>query len=77
MTELNNEYHPQPAQQSAPWPGHGTEKINDPEIRAIVAALDSVQARPVTEHEAVYGELHDALLQALNEEAPTTGEGES
>lgn len=77
MTELNNEYNPQPAQQSAPWPAPGTEKINDPEIGAIVAALDSVQDRPVTDHEAVYGELHDALLQALNEEVPTTGEGES
>lgn len=77
MTELNNEYTPQPAQQSPQWPGPGAEKISDPEIGAIIDALDTVQDRPVTDHEAVYAELHDALLQALNEDAPNTGEGEA
>jgi hypothetical protein len=37
-----------------------------------VAALDGVADRPVAEHEGVYAELHDALLQALDDDAPNS-----
>ncbi|MCU1436171.1 MAG: hypothetical protein JWR71_2896 [Pseudarthrobacter sp.] len=76
MTELNNEYNPQPAQQTPEWPEPGAEQIGDPEVAAIVAALRGVPGTPGAEHEAVYSELHDALLEALNEDAPN-GEGEA
>lgn len=77
MTELNHEHTPETAQQTPEWPGTAAHTINDPEIAAIVDALDGVPERPVAEHEAVYGELHDALLLALNEDAPNNGEGEA
>ena len=76
MTELNDEEHGEPAQPSPAWPGAGTSAISDPEVAAIVAALDGVPERPVAEHETIYGELHDALLQALNNDAPA-GAGEA
>lgn len=76
MTELNHEHTPEPAQQAPEWPGTAAHTIGDPGITAITAALDGVSDRPVAEHEAVYAELHDALLQALNEDAPN-GEGKA
>jgi hypothetical protein len=76
MTELNDEHHGEPAQQSPNWPAAGTESISDPEIASLVAALEGVADRPAVEHEAVYAELHDALLQALNEDPPR-GEGKA
>ena len=76
MTELHQEHHGEPAQQTPHWPGTGTESITDPEIAAIVTALEGVPDRPVAEHEAVYTGLHDALLLALNEDTPN-GEGKA
>ena len=76
MTELNDEHTGEPAQPTPNWPGATAPKVSDPEIAAIVKALDGVADRPVADHEAVYAELHDALLQALNEDAPN-GEGEA
>ena len=77
MTELNHEHTPEPAQPTPEWPETAAQRISDPDIAAIADALDGVPDRPVAEHEAVYGELHDALLQALNEDAPNNGEGEA
>jgi hypothetical protein len=74
MTELNDEHHGEPAQRTLNWPAAGTQSISDPQIASIVEALDGVASKPVAEHEAVYAELHDALLQALNDDAPN-GEG--
>jgi hypothetical protein len=76
MTELNDEHNGEPAQPPPDWPGTAAHTISDPEIAAIVEALDGVSGRPVAEHEAVYAELHDALLLALNEDAPN-GEGKA
>lgn len=70
MTELNHEHNPEPAQPTPEWPETAAHRISDAEIAAIVDTLDGVADRPVAEHEAVYVELHDALLQALNEDAP-------
>ena len=58
------------------WPDAAAPAATDPSIAALVAALDGVEKLPVSEHEAVYSDLHDALLHALNEEAPN-GEGEA
>jgi hypothetical protein len=76
MTELNDEHNGEPAQPLPEWPGTAAHTISDPEIAAIVESLDGVAGRPVAEHEAVYAELHDALLLALNEDAPN-GEGKA
>ncbi|WP_131681858.1 hypothetical protein [Pseudarthrobacter sp. YALA5] len=70
MTELNHKNQPEAAQPAPEWPEASAEGIDDPSVAAIVTALDGVQSLPVAEHETVYGELHDALLQALNEDAP-------
>ena len=77
MTELNHEHHPEPAQQTPEWPGPALQRISDPDVAAIVCRPGRRPGHaPVAEHEAVYSELHDALLQALNEDAPN-GEGEA
>ena len=70
MTELNHKNQPEAAQPTPDWPEATADGINDPSVAAIVTALDGVQALPVAEHETIYSELHDALLQALNEDAP-------
>jgi len=76
MTELNETHHPEAAQPTPEWPDTAAPATTDPSIAALVAALDGVPELPVSEHEAVYSDLHDALLHALNEEAPI-GEGEA
>lgn len=76
MTELNQAHHPEAAQPAPLWPEPAEPAIGDPSVSAILATLDGVPGLPVSEHEAVYGELHDALLHALNEDAPN-GEGEA
>ncbi|WP_248761707.1 hypothetical protein [Pseudarthrobacter sp. SSS035] len=76
MTELNEPHHPEAAQPTPEWPDTAASATTDPSIAAMSAALDGVERLPVSEHEAVYNDLHDALLHALNEEAPN-GEGEA
>jgi hypothetical protein len=72
MTELNDEHNGATAQQTPQWPATVTDGITDPRIASLVAALDGVADRPVAEHEGVYAELHDALLQALDDDAPNS-----
>jgi hypothetical protein len=78
MTELNEAREPEAAQPTLEWPEAAVD-IGDPSVERIVAALDGVQALPVPEHEAVYSELHDALLgsldelESLNEDVPGNG----
>lgn len=81
MTELNEAREPEAAQPTPEWPEwpEAAVDVGDPSVERIVAALDGLQALPVTEHEAVYTELHDALLaslnelESLNEDAPGNG----
>jgi hypothetical protein len=75
MTELSEAHHPEAAQPTPEWPGTAAPATTDPSIAALTAALDGIEQLPVSEHEAVYSHLHDALLHALNEE-PSNGEGE-
>lgn len=51
------------------------QALSDPAVEYIVGRLDGVPGLPVTEHEAVYAELHDALLRALNEDTPNAEGG--
>ncbi len=76
MTELNEAQHPKAAQPTLEWPDTAAPATTDPSIAALTATLGGVEDLPVSEHEAVYSDLHDALLHALNEEAPN-GEGEA
>lgn len=73
MTELNDAHPPEAAQPAPAWPDTAAPAIGDPSIAALMATLDGVKVLPVPEHEAVFSDLHDALLHALNEDAPTAG----
>ncbi|XAS68919.1 hypothetical protein V3C33_06505 [Micrococcaceae bacterium Sec5.7] len=49
--------------------------INDPGVAALLGRLDGLPGLPVADHNAVYTEVHDALLEALNEDTGSrTGE---
>ena len=74
MTELNEAHHPIAAQPTPEWPGTADAGVGDPSVDAALAALDGLQTKPVADHEALYAELHDALLESLNEE-PAAGNG--
>jgi hypothetical protein len=76
MTELNDAHPPEAAQPTPEWPETAVPAVGDPSIAALMAPLGGVEVLPVSEHEAVYGDLHDALLHALNEDVPT-GAGEA
>lgn len=47
----------------------------DPEADAVLAGLNRVPDLPVAEHAALYTELHDGLLAALNEELTAEANG--
>jgi len=68
MTELNETHNPVAAQPTVEWPDTDAARVGDPSVDAVLAALEGVPAMPVADHEAVYSELHDALLETLNEE---------
>jgi hypothetical protein len=42
--------------------------VADPAVRTILEQVREVPGLPVSEHPAVYAGIHDALLEALNEE---------
>ena len=42
--------------------------IADPAVLAILERVREVPGLPVSEHPAAYADMHDALLEALNEE---------
>ncbi|WP_427174248.1 hypothetical protein [Arthrobacter sp. 92] len=44
----------------------------DASVGALVGRLGAVPGLPVAEHAVAYSDLHDALLDALNEVPPTT-----
>jgi len=74
MTELNEPHHPIAAQPTPEWPETADAEVGDPSVQAALAGLDGLPATSVADHEALYGELHDALLESLNEE-PAAGNG--
>ena len=75
MTELNEAHHPIAAQPTPEWPDTADTELGDPSVQAALAALDGLRATQVADHEAIYSELHDALLETLNEEPPAGNGG--
>ena len=56
------------------------EMTGDPAVDSVLSRLSDVAQTPVGEHAALYGSLHDGLLEALNDEpgqppAPRPGAG--
>ncbi|MDQ0864281.1 hypothetical protein [Arthrobacter globiformis] len=73
MPELNNDAS-DGAAPDVTWPqlavpGSTSEAgVADPAVLAILDRVRSVPGLPVSEHPAAYAAMHDALLEALNEE---------
>ena len=69
MTELT-EPDDSTAQPTPDWPQAASresgQEITDPQVARAVARLTDIPGLPAAEHEAVYNELHDELLAALN-----------
>jgi hypothetical protein len=61
MTELNN----------FPEAGHGVRPVGDTSVDAVLERLGNLQGLPVEQHAEAYSALHDALLDALNEDDPS------
>ena len=78
MPELNNDASDGPGPDTsvpgAAWPepavsGSASEAgVADPAVLAILDGVREVPGLPVSEHPAAYANMHDALLEALNEE---------
>lgn len=60
MTELNN----------YPEAGSGVNPVGDASVDALLGSLADIQGLPVDGHAEAYSALHDALLDALNEDNP-------
>jgi hypothetical protein len=75
MTELNEAHHPVAAQPTPEWPETAETEVGDPSVDAVLATLGGLPEIPVADHEAIYSELHDALLETLNEEPPAGNGG--
>jgi hypothetical protein len=75
MTELNETHNPVAAQPTPEWPDRSAAGAGDPSVDAVLAALDGLPGIPVADHEPIYSELHDALLEKLNEEPPAGNGG--
>jgi hypothetical protein len=77
MTELNETHHPVAAQPIPEWPDADADAAGtgDPSVDAVLSFLAGLPKMPVADHEAVYSELHDALLETLNEEPPAGNGG--
>jgi len=69
MTELT-EPDDSTAQPAPEWPRAASQDIGqditDPQVAQATARLLEIPGLPAAEHEAVYNELHDDLLSALN-----------
>ncbi|MCU1518719.1 MAG: hypothetical protein JWQ75_3440 [Pseudarthrobacter sp.] len=75
MTDLNEPHNEDAPQQAPVWPHTADVDIADPSVQAAVAALDGLGTLPAAEHNPVYSDVHDALLEALNEDAPSGNGG--
>lgn len=90
MTELNQNDLPEAAPEVA-WPElplSGTEDseatgsgsaASDGAVQAVLRRVRDLPGLPVSEHHAAYADMHDALLEALNEDpssAASQGHGQ-
>jgi hypothetical protein len=81
MTELNNFPETDSDRAGVSWPaapdgngesaGHGMGAVEDPTVAAVLDRLADIPALPVGMHAEAYSALHDALLDALNEDDPS------
>jgi hypothetical protein len=80
MTELTDP-DDSTAQPAPEWPRAASQDIGqgiaDPQVARIVARLLDIPGLPTAEHEAVYNELHDELLSALNSDPVNSDRGNS
>lgn len=74
MPELSND-ESDPTVSSTVWPalavsgsGPSNAAAADPAVLAILGRVRDVPGLPVSEHQAAYAGMHDALLEALNQE---------
>ena len=67
---------------SAEPPGHAAQElqtqgqpahVQDPAVSAVLDRLAALRQTPVSEHGEVYAGMHDALLEALNEDVAGPG----
>lgn len=82
MPELNNDASDAAAEDTAAsntvWPelavsGNGPDTgVADPAVRVILDRVREIPGLPVSEHPDAYAGMHDALLEALNEEPQPT-----
>jgi hypothetical protein len=83
MTELNPDAHVEPASPVS-WPepspadsgagGSEGSSVVDGTVQEILDRVREIPGLPVSEHPAAYTGIHDALLEALNEDT-TSGPG--
>ena len=73
MTELNQNDLPEAAPEVA-WPelplagAEDSSAASDSAVQAVLRRVRDLPGLPVSEHHAAYADMHDALLEALNEE---------
>ena len=75
MTELNPETDPatgtdlQTPEAKAGWPSfHGGAAARDAAVDVLLERLGALPSTPVSRHSDIYGNLHDDLMEALNED---------
>ena len=86
MTELNQNDLPEAAPEVA-WPelplsgaedsaatGSGNAASGDA-VQAVLRRVRDLPGLPVSEHHAAYADMHDALLEALNEDPSAASQG--
>lgn len=64
MTELNN----------FPEAGRSVSPVGDASVDAALNRLADIEGLPVAGHAEAYTALHDALLDALNDDEPSAGD---
>ncbi|MGO4806789.1 hypothetical protein AB4089_16870 [Arthrobacter sp. 2MCAF15] len=77
MTELNQDPNHEaheaaeagaPTEAGVAWPDLPSQHVQDPAVSAVLDRLAAVRQAPVSGHGEVYAGMHDALLEALNED---------
>lgn len=81
MTELNNFPETDSDRAGVSWPAapagdgepasHNTGAVQDATVAAVLGRLADIPELPVGGHAEAYSALHDALLDALNEDDPS------
>jgi hypothetical protein len=73
MTELSTPDESAAARPTPEWPRGSQPGVTDPLVQQSLARLAALPAAPVTEHEALYNDLHEELRAALDADPSTPG----